>query len=133
MVLRLRVPAPGGWQQAKCRGQVRAAPGDDDVYDPFFLEDPADQQDALDFCNGTIDDIQCPVRDECLIFALTNNERFGTWGGMSELARKALRKKWPWQGGKVPRPEWRWMDQAEALALVTPEQLAEEDSDESDD
>lgn len=129
MVLRLRVPAPGNWRDAKCRGQVQRLPGDEDCYDPFFAEMPEDEQDAVDFCNGTIDGVPCPVRDACLIFALTNNERFGVWGGMTELARKALRKKWPWRGGRQPRREWRWLPTAEAIALVSPEDLAEEDSD----
>lgn len=135
MVLRLRVEAPGGWQKAKCRGQVRSEPGEEVPYDPFFPEVPGDaiEQDALDFCNGTIDGVLCPIRDACLIFALTNNERFGVWGGMSELARRAVRRKWPWRGGKLPRPEWRWFSQQDALALVSPEELAEDDSDDTDD
>ena len=132
MVLSLRYEAPGGWRDAKCQSQVQRLPGDDDVYDPFFPEMPEDEQDAVDFCNGTIDGRQCPVRDACLSFALTNNERFGVWGGMTELGRKALRKKWPWRGGKLPRPEWRWMENDQAIALVSPEDLAEEDSDGED-
>lgn len=132
MVLHLRVEAPGGWQHAKCKGQVRRLPGDDEVYDPFFAENPDDEQDAVDFCNGTIDGLQCQIRDACLSFALTNNERFGVYGGMTELGRKALRKKWPWRGGRIPRPEWTWKPTAEALALVSPEDLAEEDSDTDD-
>jgi len=131
MVLRLRVPSPGNWERAKCAGQVRHD-SDGDILDPFFPEMPEDEQDALDFCNGAIDGRQCPIRDGCMLYALTNNERFGVWGGMSELARKALRKKWPWRGGKLPRPEWEWHSTADALALVSPEELAEEDSDEPD-
>lgn len=137
MVLRLRVAAPGNWEHAKCAGQVQRLPGDDDVYDPFFPDEDKDpeqaERDAVDFCNGTIDHVVCPIRDECLIFALTNNERFGVYGGMTELGRKALRKRWPWRGGKLPRPEWRWMPTPEALALVSPEDLAREDSDDADD
>ena len=133
MVLHLRIAAPEAWARVKCQGQVQRLPGDDEVYDPFFPEGvEQDEQDAVDFCNGTIDGHQCEVRDECLIFALLNNERFGVWGGMTELARKALRKKWPWRGGKVPRPEWRWMTTEDAVGLVSPEQLAEEDSDSDD-
>ena len=49
----------------------------------------------------------CPVRDQCLIFALVNNEKSGVWGGASELGRRWLRKKWPLKG-KEPRPEWQW-------------------------
>lgn len=132
MVLRLRVEAPGGWAKAKCQGQVQRLPGQDDIYDPFFAELPDDEQDAVDFCNGTVDGRRCPVRDECLIFALTNNERFGVWGGMTELARKALRKKWPWKGGRIPRPEWRWMRTADALALVDPRELEADDGDDDE-
>lgn len=132
MVLRLRRPAPGFWDLAKCLGQVRRLPGDSEVYDPFFPETPEEEKDAIDFCNGTIDGVQCPVRDECLLFALTNNERFGIWGGMTELARKALRKKWPWRGGKLPRPEWTWMTTADALSLVDPKELEADDDDEAD-
>ena len=85
MVLRLRVPSPGNWERAKCAGQVRHDT-DGDIMDPFFPEMPEDEQDALDFCNGAIDGRQCPIRDGCMLYALTNNERFGVWGGMSELA-----------------------------------------------
>jgi hypothetical protein len=136
MVLRLRVQAPNNWDGAKCHGQVQRLPGDDDVYDPFFPDEDKNpeqaERDAVDFCNGTIDHAPCVLRDGCLIFALTNNERFGVYGGMTELGRKALRKKWPWKGGKLPRPEWRWMPDAEAKTLVSPDELREDD-DEPDD
>lgn len=103
MVLRLRYEAPGAWEKAKCAGIVRRM--DDVIYDPFFEEDEAD---AVEFCNehGT-----CPIRDQCLLYALTNNEKSGVWGGMTELDRKAMRKRWPlrFRGrSTVPREEWRW-------------------------
>lgn len=34
----------------------------------------------------------CPVRPQCLSWALINDE-FGTWGGLTEADRRALRKK----------------------------------------
>lgn len=34
----------------------------------------------------------CPVRDECLAFAMDNNELHGVWGGLSELDRRKMRK-----------------------------------------
>ncbi len=137
MVLRLRVPAPSNWEGAKCAGQVRYLP-DGSLYDVFFPEDdqghhdPEQEQEAIDFCNGSIDGRMCPLRDGCLLYALTNNERFGIYGGMTELGRKAIRKKWPWKGGKAPRPEWEWMTTERAISLVTPEELNSGDDDEDE-
>ena len=36
---------------------------------------------------------QCPVRAECLDYALDHNERFGVWGGLSEAERQRLRRQ----------------------------------------
>lgn len=33
----------------------------------------------------------CPVRAECLQYALAADERFGVWGGLSETERAGLR------------------------------------------
>jgi WhiB family redox-sensing transcriptional regulator len=33
---------------------------------------------------------KCPVREECLEWALQNQERFGVWGGKSERERRAM-------------------------------------------
>lgn len=34
----------------------------------------------------------CPVRAECLAYAVARNERFGVWGGLSERERRPLVK-----------------------------------------
>lgn len=34
---------------------------------------------------------RCPVRQECLDYALRNKERFGVWGGFTELERRRLK------------------------------------------
>lgn len=34
----------------------------------------------------------CPVRAECLAFALERNEQFGVWGGLSAMERRRLRR-----------------------------------------
>ena len=36
----------------------------------------------------------CPVRSECLEFALATNQEYGEWGGTSEEERRALRRAW---------------------------------------
>lgn len=33
---------------------------------------------------------QCPVRQECLDFAVANNEQYGVWGGLTPLERRPL-------------------------------------------
>lgn len=35
----------------------------------------------------------CPVRVECLEYALEHNERFGVWGGLSERERRQERAR----------------------------------------
>lgn len=34
----------------------------------------------------------CPVRQQCLEYALRNRERFGIWGGLSEVERRSARR-----------------------------------------
>ena len=34
----------------------------------------------------------CPVRVECLEYALVNDERFGIWGGKSDRERRVLKQ-----------------------------------------
>lgn len=33
---------------------------------------------------------RCPVRAECLAYALASHEKFGVWGGLSERERRKL-------------------------------------------
>lgn len=36
----------------------------------------------------------CPVRAECLEFAVTTNQEYGVWGGADEDERRAIRRRW---------------------------------------
>lgn len=53
----------------------------------FFPEKGGSTRDAKKVC------LSCPVRSECLEYALMNNERFGIWGGLSERERRKLRNQ----------------------------------------
>jgi len=97
------------WDAAKC---LSVDISKDDI---FFSEDETDQFEATEFCNGTIDGDLCPIRDQCLIFALSNNIEYGVFGGMTPLGRKALKKKLP-SVKQQPNKEWKYMNQEEALA-----------------
>lgn len=35
----------------------------------------------------------CPVRLDCLDYALANDERFGVWGGLGERERRKLNRR----------------------------------------
>jgi WhiB family redox-sensing transcriptional regulator len=53
----------------------------------FFPEKGGSTRDAKRVCGA------CVVRSECLEYALSNDERFGIWGGLSERERRRLRKR----------------------------------------
>lgn len=50
----------------------------------FFPEKGGSTREAKRICSA------CGVRDECLEYALENDERFGIWGGLSERDRRRL-------------------------------------------
>jgi WhiB family redox-sensing transcriptional regulator len=51
----------------------------------FFPEKGGSTREAKRVCVG------CAVQTECLEYALSNDERFGIWGGLSERERRRLR------------------------------------------
>ena len=53
----------------------------------FFPDKGDSTQEAKRICLG------CEVRAECLEYALASDERFGIWGGMSALERRAARRR----------------------------------------
>jgi WhiB family redox-sensing transcriptional regulator len=66
------------WQErARCR-----------QHDPevFFPEKGGSSREAKRIC------ADCPVRIECLNYALRRDERYGVWGGMSERERRRLKR-----------------------------------------
>ena len=68
-----------GWQERGLCAQT----------DPeaFFPEKGGSTREAKKVC------LTCDVRQECLEYALSNDERFGIWGGLSERERRKLKKR----------------------------------------
>jgi len=58
----------------------------------FFPEKGGSTRDAKGVCRGRGDVAGCEVREQCLAYALSNDERFGIWGGLSERERRMLRR-----------------------------------------
>lgn len=73
--------------------QIVKAPCQSKDVDPeLFFPDSTDietTRKAKALCN------QCDVKvkNDCLSFALRNNVQFGIWGGLTELERKAIKKR----------------------------------------
>ena len=55
--------------------------------DLFFPGPDGDPDGAIRICRG------CPVRDECLAWALETRVRYGIWGGLTERERRRLLKR----------------------------------------
>ena len=53
----------------------------------FFPEKGGSTRDAKRVCEA------CPVSGECLDYAMSNDEKFGIWGGLSERERRRLRRR----------------------------------------
>lgn len=56
----------------------------------FFLagDDFAGMKRAKSVCE------QCPVKDECLEFAIVTNQSLGIWGGTTPNERRQIRRRW---------------------------------------
>ena len=87
----IAIESPRSWdahlawrQDAECRDL------DPNLFFPVGVTGPAVDQIAA--AKGIC--AACPVRAECLEFAITTNQEFGIWGGTSEDERRVLRRKW---------------------------------------
>ncbi len=72
-------PADLGWQTQALCAQTGA--------DFFFPEPGSSVREAKRICG------MCEMRTACLEYALSNDERFGVWGGLSEKERLHLRRR----------------------------------------
>jgi WhiB family redox-sensing transcriptional regulator len=82
-----------GWQfDASCRGEDSAL-----FFAPNYFERRDEKEGrearAKAICAG------CPVRAECLEYALRTRESHGIWGGLNELERRQLLRQRALQAG----------------------------------
>lgn len=97
-------------------------------HDDFFGDGTGEESEAKHICNGTYTDKVCPLREQCLQFALINNEHYGVWGGLTVLERAYIRRF-------VPKNEWSY-DRApsrEDIEAVWPDRLPPEDETDGED
>lgn len=71
-------PIDRAWQERALCAQTGA--------DFFFPEPGSSVREAKRICG------MCEMRTACLEYALSNDERFGVWGGLSEKERLRLRR-----------------------------------------
>jgi hypothetical protein len=100
VVMKLRSVAPQWFsddpnKQAKCVSFPATR-----EYDPWYGDsdsedepDYSETEDAKNICTGIYDGKPCPLLESCLEFAMTNNERYGIWGGLDPDQRAKLRKE----------------------------------------
>lgn len=72
------------WQD---RGRCRDL--DPDLFFPPVEAESSEQRHAREAAAKAVC-ASCPVRQECLSWALTNRERLGVWGGLTERERSLL-------------------------------------------
>jgi len=74
----------------------------------FYPEKGGSTRDAKRVCLG------CEVRAQCLQYALDHDERFGVWGGRSEVERRKLRNTTP----RPPRRRSKLTADEESIILA---------------
>jgi hypothetical protein len=98
--MRLRIPAPewnGAGNPDNAAACLKFPPTRE--HDDFFGDGGGSEAQAKHICNGTYTQRVCPLREQCLTFALVNNEHYGTWGGTDALERAYIRRF-------IPRELW---------------------------
>lgn len=80
---------PEWWDEAKCRasGPLRFYPDKAEGDDATAWADS-----AKSVCHGWDGQPPCPVKRDCLEWALEHREKFGVWGGRTEAERKSIRR-----------------------------------------
>lgn len=74
------------WQSlGNCRGFTKLF-----FYAPRGRNSTKNANEAEQFCKQLCAD--CPVKDQCLAYALDNDEQYGIWGGLTPSQRNMVRR-----------------------------------------
>lgn len=83
---------PDWYDEARCMGKpIMVFYGEEEdqqergSHRPYLL--PSEVEQAKNVCGS------CPVRAQCLEYALDNDERYGIWGGMTSKERRKLTRQ----------------------------------------
>lgn len=79
---RVNVPVPGWRSRSACR----------DLPSEVFVSNGMLSADEEAVAKAAC--ARCPVRDECLAYALVHGVRYGVWGGYNEAERRPMRRLW---------------------------------------
>ena len=81
---------PSTWDDANWRDNAACRHADPELFFPVGTTGDAidDTEAAIGLCR------RCPVRAQCLEFAMVTNQRDGIWGAMSEEDRRRMRSAW---------------------------------------
>lgn len=90
---------PGAWvERAECGEYAADSAGIPHRPELWQSTDEEDRQQAVLICMG------CPVRSECLNYALDTREREGVWGGFTEDERRRMLHLRRWPKAENPPP-----------------------------
>ena len=92
--------------EAQCKDidtEIFFPPRDKDIYRTIAAE-------AKTYCFGDGVRPECPVRVDCLLYAINTDEVHGIWGGMSHRERNALLRKWK-RGNKSNMPLRQYIEE----------------------
>lgn len=92
--MNLRTNAPAWFNEDHPEKQAKCVlfPANSE-YDPWYVDTEEESDEAKAICSGLYDGKPCPLLEQCLEFAMSNNERYGIWGGMTPEERAQLRKE----------------------------------------
>jgi hypothetical protein len=74
----VNIVSPPGWMGDAACAEIGG--------DEWFPDKGGSTREAKRIC------ARCPVRAECLDYALAHDERFGIWGGVSERERRRIKR-----------------------------------------